>query len=218
MSRKPSVINSAVRAPVRSRMVLMATVEPCRNSPAERKSLLAFSTPLSMPSTNRCGVDNVLPNESAPVCSSNTATSVKVPPMSAARRMWGRDLGCDIICCFVSCSRCGPMKEPQLPGRSEFGPPVSWVHGVWVSGPDDEPVEWYDELDAQRWSIRCVRKFRDGSLQAYSIGSPNWQYEMPDQPFPSVKEINEDPDFVAREISKQEFEVAWEDAAREMKD
>src|SRR5215813_12653440 len=39
-----------------------------------------------MPSTSRCGLDNALPNVSLPVRSSNTAMSVKVPPMSAARR------------------------------------------------------------------------------------------------------------------------------------
>src|SRR5262245_19724496 len=39
-----------------------------------------------MPSTSRRGVDNALPNASLPVCSSNTARSVNVPPISAARR------------------------------------------------------------------------------------------------------------------------------------
>jgi len=46
-----------------------------------------------MPSTSRCGVDSALPKVSAPVLSSNTAMSVKVPPMSAARRITARDLG-----------------------------------------------------------------------------------------------------------------------------
>jgi len=106
------------------------------------------------------------------------------------------------------------MKETLLPGPPELGPPVTWFHGVWVSAPDDELVEWYDELDALRWSIRCVRKFRDGSFKAYSYSSPDWRCEMPDQPLPPLEEINENPDFVAREISKEEFEVAWERAAR----
>jgi hypothetical protein len=110
------------------------------------------------------------------------------------------------------------MKEALLPGPPELGPPVSWFHAVWVSASDDEAVEWYDELDALRWSIRCVRKFRDGSFKAYSYASPDWRNEMPDQPIPPLEEINENSDFVAREISKQEFEVAWEGAAREMRD
>src|ERR1044071_5050631 len=39
-----------------------------------------------MPSTSRCGVDSALPKLSRPLLSSNTAISVKVPPMSAASR------------------------------------------------------------------------------------------------------------------------------------
>src|ERR1043166_4436939 len=39
-----------------------------------------------MPFTSRSGVDSALPKVSRPVLSSNTAMSVKVPPMSAARR------------------------------------------------------------------------------------------------------------------------------------
>ena len=46
-----------------------------------------------MPSTRRCGVDNTLPSLSLPVAGSNAATSVKVPPMSAARRKLGRPAG-----------------------------------------------------------------------------------------------------------------------------
>src|SRR4051812_10716894 len=40
-----------------------------------------------MPSTRRPGVDSALPKSSLPVASSNTAMSVKVPPISAASLM-----------------------------------------------------------------------------------------------------------------------------------
>src|SRR5215470_4347963 len=90
MSRKPSVMMSAVLAPVRSRIVFIATVDPCRNNPAEAYAVPAFSTATEMPSTRRCGVDNALPSLSLPVAASNAATSVKVPPISAARRNLGR--------------------------------------------------------------------------------------------------------------------------------
>src|SRR5215472_8503007 len=43
-----------------------------------------------MPSTRRPGVDSTLPKVSAPERSSKTAISVKVPPISAARRTPGR--------------------------------------------------------------------------------------------------------------------------------
>jgi hypothetical protein len=95
---------------------------------------------------------------------------------------------------------------------------VSWFHGRWVTAPEDEAVEWYDELDALRWSIRCVRKFRDGSLKAYSYASPDWRNEMPEVPIPPLKEINGSSDFLAKEISRAEFEVVWEEATRDVKD
>jgi hypothetical protein len=95
---------------------------------------------------------------------------------------------------------------------------VSWLHGRWVTAPEDEAVEWYDELDALRWSIRCVRKFRDGSLKAYSYASPDWRNEMPEVPIPPLKKINGSSDFLAKEISRAEFEVVWEEATRDVKD
>ena len=87
MSRKPCVVSSAHFAPLRSRMVLIATVVPCRNIRAAENCEPALTTPLSMPVTSRCGVVSVLPSRSAPVFSSNAATSVKVPPTSADRRI-----------------------------------------------------------------------------------------------------------------------------------
>src|SRR3954464_4564519 len=84
MSRKPRVVMSATFAPLRSSMVLMAMVEPCRKRLASASRVPALCTPSLMPSTRRAGVVSVLPRSSAPERSSKAATSVKVPPMSAA--------------------------------------------------------------------------------------------------------------------------------------
>ena len=46
MSRKPCVVSSAQRAPLRSRMVLIATVVPCRNSRAASNAEPALPTPV----------------------------------------------------------------------------------------------------------------------------------------------------------------------------
>src|SRR3954468_14401628 len=86
MSRKPRVVMSATFAPLRSSMVLMAMVEPCRKRLASASCVPALCTPSRMPSTRRAGVVSVLPRNSAPERSSKAATSVKVPPMSAATR------------------------------------------------------------------------------------------------------------------------------------
>src|ERR1044071_4355670 len=100
----------------------MATVEPCRNSPAERYSLPAFSTPLLMPFTSRSGVDSALPKVSRPVVSSNTAMSVKVPPMSAARRTFAARLGREFSA-FIPARTAFAAATPGplvLPGRNLY--------------------------------------------------------------------------------------------------
>jgi hypothetical protein len=106
-------------------------------------------------------------------------------------------------------------KSNILLGAPELGPPSSYFLGVWVGAPEDEAFEWYDELDASRWSIRCVRKFRDGSLKAHSYASADWRDTMPDQPLPPLEEINENADFIGKEITKAEFEDVWKRATGE---
>ena len=103
----------------------------------------------------------------------------------------------------------------MLPGPPKLGPPVSWVQGIWVSAPEDEAVDWFDELDTLRRSIRCVRRFRDGSLRACSYACSDWRDQMPEAPIPFLEEINSNPEFRAKEISKEEFETLWEEAHKQ---
>src|SRR3954470_16562365 len=79
---------SAAFAPRRSSMMLMAIVDPCKKMDASAYRAPAFATPLLMPSTRCPGVESDLPSRSRPVLSSNAATSVNVPPISAARRIF----------------------------------------------------------------------------------------------------------------------------------
>src|SRR5919202_738382 len=85
-SRKPLVVTRAVSAPLRSRMALMTTVEPCSPPFARARSPPAAAIARRMPSTRSRGVLDHLPSRSCPLLSSNAATSVKVPPMSTAMR------------------------------------------------------------------------------------------------------------------------------------
>lgn len=101
------------------------------------------------------------------------------------------------------------MSSVQLPGPPQLGPPQSYFHCVWIDAREDEPVDWFDELDALRWSIRCVRRYRDGRFEAYSYASDNWRDVMPEAPVPPLAVINQDSQFSAKEISKAEFEIVW---------
>jgi len=83
---------------------------------------------------------------------------------------------------------------------------------IWHLANDDEPVWYWDELDESRWVIRCVRKYCDGRHEAHSYACANWRDVMPEAPMPPVAEINRDPQFVAHEISRAEFEAVWRKA------
>jgi hypothetical protein len=37
-----------------------------------------------------------------------------------------------------------------------LGPPASYIHVIWLAAFPGDVHEYYDELDAGRWSIRCV--------------------------------------------------------------
>ena len=82
-------MSSAVLAPVRSSIVLIATVEPCRKISASAKAVSAFAAPVAIPSIRASGVDSVFPNCNRPVVVLKAAISVKVPPISAASLILG---------------------------------------------------------------------------------------------------------------------------------
>jgi len=96
-----------------------------------------------------------------------------------------------------------------LPGPPTLGPAASYFFCIWFSAGENDPVEFYDELDASRWSIRIVRKYRDGRIQAHSYDSDNWRDVMPECPEPPLDMINKDTQFAAFEISRAEFEEVW---------
>jgi hypothetical protein len=93
------------------------------------------------------------------------------------------------------------------------GPPVSYIHVIWLAAGAGDVHEYYDELDAERWSIRCVRVYSDrSSVVAFSYDSPNWRDVMPEATIDDPEVINRDSQFRARTISREEFEIAWDAA------
>jgi hypothetical protein len=102
-------------------------------------------------------------------------------------------------------------KPPQL------GPPTSYIQVIWLAAFPEDVHEFYDELDAQRWSIRCVRVYRDRSSAAFSYASPNWRDVMPQAPIDEPGVINRDSQFHARAITQAEFDAAWQAAASQPK-
>src|SRR5687767_13301208 len=86
--RKPLVVTSAVRAPLSSRIMLVATVVPCSTRPnviaARPASSRAKRTPARKAWLGSAGTLGVLARQIWPLLASYRAMSVKVPPMSTA--------------------------------------------------------------------------------------------------------------------------------------
>src|SRR5829696_3646913 len=86
--RKPLVVTRAVRAPLSSRIMLVATVVPCRTRPsivaARPASSKASRTPARKAWLGSAGTLGVLARQIWPLLASYRAMSVNVPPMSTA--------------------------------------------------------------------------------------------------------------------------------------
>lgn len=81
---------------------------------------------------------------------------------------------------------------------------VSWVHNF-----DDEPILFYSELDEKRNEIRKIEIYRDESFGLASLSFEFGGAGLSLEPVPSFEEIKEDPQFLPKVISKDEFEQIW---------
>ena len=79
------MVMKAVGAPLRSRIALVATVEPCTRSSTPASMIAAASSAASAPWSGRAGVLATLPTIT--VSPSIATRSVKVPPTSTPTRM-----------------------------------------------------------------------------------------------------------------------------------
>ncbi len=87
---------------------------------------------------------------------------------------------------------------------------VEWVHEF-----EDEPRFIYSELDDERYEMRKIEVFKDGSIVRVSEENPeSGSTGLSDLPYPGTEEINANPseEFHAEEISKAEFEELWNSA------
>lgn len=87
---------------------------------------------------------------------------------------------------------------------------MEYVKVIWKHEFTDEPVELYSELDDWNNEIRKVEVYRNGKVGYATIDlSYNntflSKYELPD-----IIEINQDEQFYATPISKDDFEIIWD--------
>jgi len=84
---------------------------------------------------------------------------------------------------------------------------VRWRHDY-----PDEPVLLLSELDANRYEIRKMEIFADGTKGYASEKTSVRGTQLGEVPVPTEDEISTDPLFVVETVTADEFERLWESA------
>ena len=86
---------------------------------------------------------------------------------------------------------------------------MRYIRVLWRHEHPDEPVELLSEIDDARWEVRKVERYRDGSAGWASRDDAAQSTRIGLEPMPPLQEISRDPEFLASEITPDEFERAW---------
>lgn len=83
---------------------------------------------------------------------------------------------------------------------------LKWFHSI-----ETEPYIIYSEINDQRYEVRKIEVYKSGAYIKYSENMTDLQLNLADIPFPlNLDEINQDKQFYATHISKEEFERIWD--------
>jgi hypothetical protein len=85
---------------------------------------------------------------------------------------------------------------------------MDYIKVIWKHDLKEEPILLYSELDSNRWEVRKVEVFRDGSY-GYAGDGQEHRARLGVVPVPSLAEIAQGPEFEPCQIRKEEFEAIW---------
>lgn len=84
---------------------------------------------------------------------------------------------------------------------------LKWIHDL-----KNEPCIIYSEIDDQQYEVRKIEVYKNGTVSKYAEKEADLQMELGDVAFPqNLDVINQDKQFYAQYISKEEFESIWND-------
>jgi len=91
-----------------------------------------------------------------------------------------------------------------------------YVQLIWRNNSGNMPNLIISEIDEQNVETRKIEFFNDGyigyaydNIEFCELPERHFRTGLSDQPFPRLDDINKDKDFFAVEITKDEFEAAW---------
>jgi hypothetical protein len=93
---------------------------------------------------------------------------------------------------------------------------VKYICVQWLHSCPNDPLWLISELDEDRWEVRKVEIFPDGSKGYASRDDEVGNTFLGLAPVPPLEEIAADPEFIPSEITRAEFETIW--AARQQRE
>lgn len=86
---------------------------------------------------------------------------------------------------------------------------MKYIKAVWIHDFEDEPNLFYHEVDKDGFEIRKILIYKDDHFALASTSIEKGDAFLSSKTIPSVHEINEDAQFLAKEITCEEFEQIW---------
>lgn len=85
---------------------------------------------------------------------------------------------------------------------------MEYLYVTWEHNFEDQPKEFYMELNEERYQERVLEIFEDGQI-AYATINQEFNTFLAKEDYPNIEEINSTEEFRAMLITKEEFEDAW---------
>jgi hypothetical protein len=92
---------------------------------------------------------------------------------------------------------------------------MSYIKVSWKQDDPHYPILLYSEMDDERWEIRKVEVFPDGSFGYADRATSRGSTFLGLEPIPTLSEIAEKLEFEPVAITKDEFEAMWLRATRQ---
>jgi hypothetical protein len=85
----------------------------------------------------------------------------------------------------------------------------TYIYSRWKNAPAGSPIEFYSELDQDRFETRKVEIFNNGQATFASTKESTGDTRLGIIPVPSLEEIKSQQEFDIKPISADEFEMKW---------
>ena len=87
---------------------------------------------------------------------------------------------------------------------------MTYIKVHWIHKNQDEPIELYSELDEDRYEVRKVEIFVNNTVGYVTNNYSYGETFLGECPIPSLESINSNPEFKAKNITKEEFFAIWD--------